>query len=177
MSTRRSSLGSLFRPRGTPREALRPLWHRIVATSREPRWYVAGGVADNVPGRFDMIVAMLTLVLLRLERADAAPEHGVHLTELFVEDMDRQLRETGVGDLVVGKHIGRLVAVLGGRLGAYRDALAPGAPPTALAEAAARNTTLAPGRDATALAGLLRDYDVSLERVAVPAILASELPA
>ena len=37
--------------------------------------------------------------------------------------MDGQLREFGVNDVVVGKRIGKLMSVLGGRLGAYRGAL------------------------------------------------------
>ena len=45
------------------------------------------------------------------------------LTELFVEDMDGQLREFGVNDVVVGKRMGKLMSVMGGRLGAYRPAL------------------------------------------------------
>jgi cytochrome b pre-mRNA-processing protein 3 len=67
---------------------------------------------------------------------------SVRLTELFVTDMDGQLRESGVGDLVVGKHIGRLMSVLGGRLGAYRAALAG---QEDLGAALERNLTLAPG--------------------------------
>ena len=38
--------------------------------------------------------------------------------------MDGQLRELGIGDIVVGKHIGRMMAMLGGRLTAYREGLA-----------------------------------------------------
>ena len=44
------------------------------------------------------------------------------LTELFVNDMDGQLRQFGIGDMMVGKHIGKLMSALGGRLGAYRAA-------------------------------------------------------
>ena len=40
--------------------------------------------------------------------------------------MDGQLRQRGIGDLVVGKHVGRMMSQLGGRLAAYRDGLAPG---------------------------------------------------
>ncbi len=177
----------LLRSNRDPREGLRPLWHRIVGASRAERWYREGGVADNVAGRFDMIATILALVLLRLERADAPPEPGVLLTELFVEDMDRQLRETGVGDLMVGKQIGKLLSVLGGRLGAFRTALAPAtneeadphpAPEhdQALVAAADRNTTLAEGRDAAALAGLLRAYDRALEALTSETILAGQLP-
>ena len=106
-----------------PRAALRQLWHRSLEISREWEWYAQCGVADTVAGRFDMITAVLSLVLLRLEAAGRTPETAL-LTELFVEDMDGQLRESGVGDIVVGKHIGKLMATLGGRLGAYREALA-----------------------------------------------------
>src|SRR5690606_2043825 len=90
-----SVLARLLRSRPDPREALRPLWHRVVSVSREERWYREGGVADSIGGRFDMIATVLALVLLRLERAGAEAQQQVFLTELFVEDMDRQLRETG----------------------------------------------------------------------------------
>jgi cytochrome b pre-mRNA-processing protein 3 len=99
-------LSRLFAGKRAPRQALRPLWHRVVEISREPEWYAACGVADSVAGRFDMITAVLALVLIRLERdGDCAAESAL-LAELFVEDMDGQLRESGVGDLVVGKHVG-----------------------------------------------------------------------
>ena len=175
-----SVLARLLRPRRDPRsvsrDALRPLWHRIVGTSRAPRWYLEGGAADNVPGRFDMIATLLALVLLRLERAAAPPEQGVLLTELFVEDMDRQLRESGIGDLVVGKQIGKLMSVLGGRLGAYRTALAEGAGPEALTGAVDRNVTLAEGHDAAPLAQMLRAWNHQLEAVSSETILAGEIP-
>jgi cytochrome b pre-mRNA-processing protein 3 len=171
-----SVLARLLRSRSDPREGLRPLWHRIVSVSRAERWYRAGGVADNVAGRFDMIATVLALVLLRLERAGSEAEPQVYLMELFVEDMDGQLRETGVGDLVVGKRLGKLVSVLGGRLGAYRAALAAGAGQEALISAVERNVTLADGGNPAALANMLRGYDSLLEALSVDAILAAELP-
>ena len=63
-------LSRLFRSTPDPREALRPLWHRVVEISREPQWYTDCDVADSVAGRFDMITAVLALVLLRLEREE-----------------------------------------------------------------------------------------------------------
>jgi cytochrome b pre-mRNA-processing protein 3 len=108
------------------RDGVRPLWHRVVEIAREKEWYATCGVADSVAGRFDMITLILALVLLRMEREEALITPSVWLTELFVEDMDGQLRQGGVGDLVVGKHIGKLMGTLGGRLGAYRTALASG---------------------------------------------------
>jgi cytochrome b pre-mRNA-processing protein 3 len=137
-----SLLKRFFHSGPDPREALRPLWHRVVELSRDPALYRDDGVADTVAGRFDMIAAVLSMVLLRLERDRVFASESALLTELFVADMDGQLRETGVGDLVVGKKMGKLMSVLGGRLGAFRDALKTGED-SALAEALERNVTLA----------------------------------
>ena len=147
----------LFRSGPDPREALRPLWRRVVELSRDPVLYRDDGVADTVAGRFDMIAAVLALVLLRMERDRVLAQESALLTELFVADMDGQLRETGVGDMVVGKHIGRLMAVLGGRLGAFREAL-KSADPEPLEAALARNATMEEGRAADALARRLRAF-------------------
>src|SRR3546814_21170489 len=76
--------------------------------------------------RFDMITAILCLVLLRLEGAPETKQQSVWLTELFVDDMDGRLRQIGIGDMIVGKHIGRMMSALGGRLAAYRSGLGAG---------------------------------------------------
>lgn len=143
----------LGQPR-TPREAWRPLWHDIVAVSRERDWYAQCGVADSVEGRFDMIALVLALVLLRMERSEALAPSTALVTELFVADMDRQLRETGVGDLMVGKHMGKLMGALGGRMGALRDAAAES--DATLADVLARNVTLLPDAPRFALAVRVR---------------------
>lgn len=103
------------------RERLAPLYRAVVAAGRDPAWYRAGEVPDTVDGRFDMIAAVLALALLRLER-DAPREAPVLLAELFVEDMEATLRQIGIGDYVVGKHVGRMMSALGGRLTAFRVA-------------------------------------------------------
>src|SRR5438128_8274235 len=70
------------------REPLQPLYRAIVAKGREPAWYREGQVPDTLDGRFDMIAAILSLVLLRLEREGAATrDQTVLLTEIFIADM------------------------------------------------------------------------------------------
>lgn len=105
-----------------PRESVRPLWHRVVELAREPAFYSECEVADTVAGRFDLVTAILCTVMVRVEAADMRSESAL-LAELFVEDMDGQLREFGVNDVVMGKRMGKLMSVLGGRLGTYRSAL------------------------------------------------------
>jgi cytochrome b pre-mRNA-processing protein 3 len=109
------------------RDALTPLYNAVVIEARRPDWYLAGKVPDTLDGRFDMVAAVLSLVLLRLEdEGEPGRAPSAFLTEIFVEDMDGQLRERGIGDIVVGKHIGRMMGALGGRLGALREAFAGG---------------------------------------------------
>lgn len=157
-----------------PKSAMQPLYQAIVQEGRQPHWYLEGQVPDTVDGRFDMIVAILAQVLMRLESLDAAQE-SVWLTELFIDDMDGQLRQEGIGDVVVGKHIGRMVSALGGRLSAYRAALTGEAE---LSEALTRNLYRGSPPAADALAHVeshLRARWVSLGTVARDALIAGEL--
>ncbi len=139
-----------------PREAVRPLWHRVVELARKPEYYAEYMVADTVAGRFDMITAILSAVMVRAEASEMRSESAL-LAELFVEDMDGQLRQFGVNDVVIGKRVGRLMSVLGGRLGAYRGAFA-NRDHAKLSEAIARNTTFSEGADEAACsAGIAED--------------------
>lgn len=150
----------LFRKAPDPAEQMRPLWNAVIIEARKPLWYAELGVEDSVNGRFDMITAILSLVLLRMERPPALREQSAWLTELFVSDMDGQMREGGVGDLVVGKKVGKLVGVLGGRLGVYREAITT-RDQAALADSAKRNVTFADSGHAEIFAmELMKRYDM-----------------
>lgn len=130
-------LKTLFGIGPDSRAALIPLYGSIVAEARQPAWYAEMGVPDTLDGRFDMVAAILSLALVRIEAEGAAArEAGALLTEVFIDDMDGQLREIGIGDVIVGKHIGKMMAAMGGRLAAYRDVIGDQA---ALEEALLRN--------------------------------------
>lgn len=153
---------------------MRPLYDAIVAEGRQSHWYLDGAVPDTIDGRFDMIVAILALVLLRLEEQGAAQE-SAWLTELFVDDMDGQLRQEGIGDVVVGKHVGRMMSALGGRLAAYRAALKG---ESSMHDALIRNLYRgeAPGDAAIAhVEGSLRARWMRLECLTRDALLAGDI--
>jgi cytochrome b pre-mRNA-processing protein 3 len=116
-----SLISRLFRTTA-PRETLDALYRAIVAAGRDPAWYREGGVLDTIDGRFGMIAALTALVLLQMETEEAGRTPSVLLTELFIADMDSSLRQIGIGDYVVGKHVGRMMGALGGRLAALRTA-------------------------------------------------------
>lgn len=170
-------LNRIFGSRRDDRAHVRPLWHRTVEIAREKEWYAVCGIADTVPGRFDAITLVLSLLLLRMEREDALIEPSVRLTEIFVDDMDGQLRESGVGDIVVGKKIGKLMGVLGGRLGAYREALAPSEArmrEAALTEAITRNVTLTDNGDPAKVAARAMAFAAQLDGLSGVDLLAAK---
>jgi cytochrome b pre-mRNA-processing protein 3 len=152
-----SLLSRLLQPKAPP---LMALWEAAVAEARQPIWYTKHAVADTVDGRFDMVALVTALVLLRLEREEQRQETA-WLTERFVDDMDGSLRQIGIGDMVIGKHVGKAVGALGGRLGAYRRALASADRQAAMADAIVRNVFR--GDDADARAPGLADAALALD--------------
>jgi cytochrome b pre-mRNA-processing protein 3 len=75
-----------------------------------------------------MITLHLSLLLLRLKaEGPAATDLGQALFDTLFADMDRSLREMGVGDLGVGKRVKEMGKAVYGRLAAYEAGLA-GAP-------------------------------------------------
>lgn len=100
------------------------LYSKIVEQARTPVFYLEYGVADTVDGRFDMILLHLFLVLQRLEEeGEGQAKLQRHLQEAFVADMDRSLREMGVGDMSIGKQVKKMSVAWFGRAEAYRRAL------------------------------------------------------
>lgn len=157
------------------RPALDPLYRAIVAKGRDPAWYREGRVPDTLDGRFDMIAAVLALVLIRIEaEGEAGRGPSVLLTEIFIDDMDGTLRQIGIGDHVVGKHVGRMMSALGGRLAAFRDA------DGAFAEAVRRNIfhESPPSEQAVeTVAGRLERFAAALAASSLETLLGGALPA
>ena len=113
----------------------RRCYEAIVAAARHPAFYARWGVSDTLDGRFDMIALHTYLVLDRLKGAE--PQFRQALVDEFFRDMDRSLRELGVGDLSVGKKVRKMAEVFYGRVAAYDTALA--VDEAALVAALARN--------------------------------------
>ena len=111
-------LKRLFRRSPAPE---RSCYEAIVAAARHPLFYARWGVADTLDGRFDMIALHTYLVLDRLKGAEAAFRQD--LVDEFFRDMDRSLRELGVGDISVGKKVRKMSEVFYGRVAAYDAAL------------------------------------------------------
>lgn len=113
-----------LRQRKRRREAARRLYALAVRQARAPRLYAAGGVPDTLDGRFDLIVLHVVLLMRRLRRCgEAGRGLSQSLFDAMFDDMDRSLREMGVGDLRVGRRIKQMARAFYGRAAAYDRAL------------------------------------------------------
>ncbi len=150
------------------------LYGVIVASARQEKFYAEWGVPDTVDGRFDMISLHLFLLLDRLKGAGSDVERTRQaLTDAFFDDMDRSLREMGVGDLSVGKKVRKMAEAFYGRVKAYAAALERG---EGLEEALRRNVH--PGDDGAsvdALAAWVQEARGGLLRQAVTDIIAGKV--
>ena len=158
------------------RAALAPLYRAAVAVGRDPAWYREGRVPDTLDGRFDMIAAIVALILIRIEaEGDDGRAPALLLTETFIDDMDGTLRQIGIGDHVVGKHVGKMMGALGGRLAAFRSGRDAGA---GFRAAVTRNIfhEAPPSPEAAAfVAGRLESFDRSLGALSLEALLAGDI--
>jgi cytochrome b pre-mRNA-processing protein 3 len=115
-------LGFLFR--GLTAEPSRgaALFDALTAEARRPHWYVEGGVADTLDGRFAVLATVTALALVRLE-GEGEPGNvlSVTLTERFIEVMKSEHRELGLGDPTLGKTVRKLVGMLARRNALWRS--------------------------------------------------------
>jgi cytochrome b pre-mRNA-processing protein 3 len=115
-------LGALFARLTKDRNRGRGLFATLVRTAREPAWYVEGEMPDTLDGRFRVLATVLALTIVRLEGGGAAAQQeSVALTECFVEAMDNEHRQLGIGDPTLGKTVRKLVGSLGRRVALWRS--------------------------------------------------------
>ena len=169
------SLGQLFGSR-PEKPAGRRLYAAVVAQARHPYFYTDWRVPDTPTGRFDLIVLHSFLVMHRLKGEPAGRPLAQALCGAVVEDLDRNLREMGTGDLSVGKKVKRLMEGFYGRLAAYEDALQGG--DEALIPALERNlyaSSAGAGRGAAGLAPYVRREAAALMRQPIEQFIAGKV--
>jgi cytochrome b pre-mRNA-processing protein 3 len=116
-----------WKARRTRRDAAHALYLEVVASGRAPVLYAEWGVPDTVDGRFEMIGLHAALLMRRLAGAGPrGPSLGQALFDVMFADLDRSLRELGVGDLSVGKKVKAIAESFYGRADALERGMAAG---------------------------------------------------
>lgn len=170
-------IGRLFRRRRTDPDIPAALYGAIVAQARQPALYRDFGVDDSVDGRFEAVVLHIALVLRRFEAGDEELRAaGQAVFDLFCSEMDRSLREMGVGDLSVPKRMRKIGEVYYGRADAYDSALSAG-DEAALAKAIRRSVPAKGGEVAAgSLAAYMKATATALAATPKASLLEARLP-
>jgi len=147
--------------RKSPKPTFTALYGAIVAQGREAAFYEDYRVPDTVLGRLDMIILHLALAVRRLrEGGEGGKAAAQGVFDTFCRDMDDNLREMGISDQGIPKHMQRVGEAFYGRARAYDAALDDadeGAQDGALVEALRRNV-YAEGSDSPDAASRLAAY-------------------
>jgi cytochrome b pre-mRNA-processing protein 3 len=163
--------------RDPARDAARKLHAALATQARNPAFYAAHGVPDTLDGRFDCLAlhAFLVLDRVKTEPGEDAAALAQHLVDAFVEDMDRSVRELGVGDMGVARRVKQMAQALYGRSAVYAAALND-ADPATLEDALKRNlfgTVEAPAQTGiAAVAHYMRAARATLARTAFATLMA-----
>lgn len=116
-------LGKIFSGRVIKRQA-HDIYAKLVEQARLPEFYQKPFfVEDSVEGRFEMILLHLFLADRLLQKNDTFSPLRRAVRELLVKDIDRSLREMGIGDMSVGKQMKKVGSALIGRLASYDRAV------------------------------------------------------
>lgn len=99
------------------RRQARQLVEDALAEARAPHWYTDYAVPDSFDGRFEMAVLCL---FCRLYQSPARSQAAFNA---FFRRMELSLREMGIGDMGVPRHMKRMMTGYNGRIRAYWDAV------------------------------------------------------
>lgn len=127
----------LFKEHPAKAEA-RQLLAAVCTAARAPDFYGEGRVPDTFDGRFQVLTLHGVLTLRRLTALAHAEALAQAFTDAVFLNFDDGLREAGVGDLSVPKHMKKIGQAFYGRYGVYDAALTALDRP-ALAAALSRN--------------------------------------
>ena len=118
-------LGNLFRTLTAGPSRGAKLFAAATAEARKPHWYIEGAVPDTIDGRFAVLATVVALAIVRLEQlGDDGNVASVALTERFIEVMESEHRQIGLGDPKLGRTVRKLVGSLSRRVTLWRSAAA-----------------------------------------------------
>ncbi len=112
------------------------LYANALANTRKEIFYSKHKVPDSFDGRFDLLLLHIFIILRRIKGQGNYDELSQDLFDVMFKDMDQTLREMGIGDVGIPKHMKKMMLAFNGRMHAYEDAISS---PEKLKEVVARN--------------------------------------
>ncbi len=117
----------LFRTKNPYEQPANLLYASAFNHARSTRFYVEYDVPDTLDGRFDLLLVHLFLIINRMQ---GEGRKGAQLAQALFDttfaDMDQGLRENGIGDMGLPKHMRRMMLAFNGRMHSYAEGLDKG---------------------------------------------------
>jgi cytochrome b pre-mRNA-processing protein 3 len=96
------------------------LYAHLNQEARNPQFYSQWGVPDTLDGRFEMILLHMFAYVHTMKQSEGDTTEAQRLLiEAFFEDMDRSVRELGVGDTGVSRRVKAMANAFYGRIHAF----------------------------------------------------------
>ena len=99
------------------------VYQSLVQASRDRFLFEVVGVPDNPQGRFESLILHMFLLQRRLGAIESGGLLAQALMDRMSDDLDRSIREMGVGDLRVGKNVKSLFKMVNQRFYLYEGSL------------------------------------------------------
>lgn len=155
------------------------LYDAAMTASRAPLYYRDLAVPDTMDGRFDLLMVHVFLIMHRLldepSRTEALSQA---LFDICFADIDQALRESGIGDMGISKHMKKMMLAFNGRMHAYEEAL-KSHEPDVLEETLIRNLygtcDPVPVEAASRMAGFIRDNVAAFKAQGLDDIMAGRV--
>lgn len=117
-------IGQWLKRRKDRQEKARALYFAAASQARQPAFYQEMAVPDTVDGRFEMTVLHVFLVMNALGKENQKLVQA--LFDRMFKVSDQTMRQAGIGDLSVPRHMKRMMKAFNGRAHAYATALQSG---------------------------------------------------
>lgn len=114
------------------------LYQACLDSATNPMLYQAYGLPDSFTGRFDVLTLHLSMVTYRMKDMPEGEGIAQALFDVTFAACDQMLREMGIGDMGVPKHMKKMMTAFHGRMDAYFKAFDAGTQ-KAMADAVMRN--------------------------------------
>ncbi len=122
-------LDILFKQKNTRKkhnkQVAKELYRCALLNVRNRYFYEECGVPDTFDGRFDLLLLHIFMILNHLMKHEDCEALSQDIFDITFRDMDQTLREMGVGDVGVPKHMKRMMKAFNGRMHSYQLALDP----------------------------------------------------
>lgn len=105
------------------KQAAHRLYRQMLQQACRPEFYKDYGVPDSFDGRFDLLLVQAFIIVhVAIGHGKAGQALSQALFDETFKDMDQTLREMGIGDVGVPKHMRRMMKAFNGRVKTYEEA-------------------------------------------------------